>query len=95
MCKLSVARDSKHTCLTIHSKSFITLSSVLEGVGTSAYLAGAPLITSKQYLTVAGSILVAEALHTSMQRGAIGEVPMANPYGTVSTTRFVARDAVC
>lgn len=62
--------------------SFITLSSVLEGVGTSAYLAGAPLITSKYYLTVAGSILVTEALHTSMQRGAINEVPMPNPFGT-------------
>ncbi|KAK3658417.1 hypothetical protein LTR56_001828 [Elasticomyces elasticus] len=63
-------------------RSFITLSSVLEGVGTSAYLGGAPLITSKDYLTVAGSILVTEALHTSMQRSAIDEVPMANPYGT-------------
>ncbi|OQO00729.1 hypothetical protein B0A48_13220 [Cryoendolithus antarcticus] len=63
-------------------KSFITLSSVLEGVGTSAYLGGAPLITSKAYLTVAGSILVTEALHTSLQRLAVGEVPMANPYGT-------------
>ena len=65
-----------------HSLSFITLSSVLEGVGTSAYLAGAPLITSKAYLTAAGSILVTEALHTSMQRAAINEVPMANPFGT-------------
>ncbi|KAK0302927.1 hypothetical protein LTR82_017707 [Friedmanniomyces endolithicus] len=63
-------------------RSFITLSSVLEGVGTSAYLGGAPLITSKQYLTVAASILVTEALHTSLQRLAINEVPMANPYGT-------------
>ncbi|KAK5691917.1 hypothetical protein LTR97_011088 [Elasticomyces elasticus] len=63
-------------------RSFITLSSILEGVGTSAYLGGAPLITSKDYLTVAGSILVTEALHTSMQRSAIDEVPMANPYGT-------------
>ena len=62
--------------------SFITLSSVLEGVGTSAYLGGAPLITSKQYLTVAGSILATEALHTSYQRAAIGEVPMANPFET-------------
>jgi Ferritin-like domain len=62
--------------------SFITLSSILEGVGTSAYLGGAPLITSKYYLTVAGSILAAEALHTSYQRAAIGEVPMANPFET-------------
>ena len=65
-------------------KSFITLSSVLEGVGTSAYLGAAPLVTSKSYLSVAGAILVAEALHTSLQRSAIGEVPFANPYGTVS-----------
>jgi hypothetical protein len=63
-------------------KSFITLSSVLEGVGTSAYLGAAPLVTSKECLAIAGSILVTEALHTSMQRGAIGEVPAANPYGT-------------
>ncbi|KAK3065170.1 hypothetical protein LTS18_007369 [Coniosporium uncinatum] len=63
-------------------RSFITLSSVLEGVGTSAYLGGAPLITDKGYLAVAGSILVTEAIHTSMQRGAVFEVPMANPYGT-------------
>lgn len=63
-------------------RSFITLSSVLEGVGTSAYLGGAPLITSKQYLTVAGSILATEAKHTSYQRAAVGEVPIANPYET-------------
>ena len=63
-------------------KSFITLSSVLEGVGTSAYLGGAGLITSKEYLGVAGSILVTEALHTSLQRFNLGEVAMANPYGT-------------
>lgn len=68
--------------LTACSQSFITLSSVLEGVGTSAYLAGAPLITSKAYLTVAGSILAVEALHTSYQRAAINEVPMANPFMT-------------
>lgn len=62
----------------------MTLSSVLEGVGTSAYLGAAPLVTSKGYLTVAGSILAVEALHTSYQRAQIGEVPMANPFYTVS-----------
>ena len=64
-------------------KSFITLSSVLEGVGTSAYLGGAGLIASKDYLGVAASILVTEALPTSLQREAAGEVAAANPYGTV------------
>ena len=85
-------------------KSFVTLSSVLEGyvlkispsptssanpptknphsVGTSAYLGGAPLIQEKSYLGVAGSILVTEALHTSLQRFNLGQVAPANPYGT-------------
>ncbi|MCJ1471261.1 hypothetical protein MMC07_009909 [Pseudocyphellaria aurata] len=63
-------------------KSFVTVSSVLEGVGTSAYLGGAGLITNKDYLGVAASILVTEALHTSVQRQAAGEVAAANPYGT-------------
>lgn len=40
------------------------------------------MITSKDYLTVAGSILVTEAKHTSYQRAAIGEIAIANPYGT-------------
>ena len=66
------------------SRSFVTLSSVLEGVGTSAYLGGAPLITSDQYLTTAGSILAVEALHTSYQRNALNKVPFANPLYTVS-----------
>lgn len=63
-------------------KSFVTLASVLEGVGTSAYLGGAGLITSKAYLGVAGSILVTESLHTSVQRFNLGEIAPANPYGT-------------
>ena len=51
-------------------------------VGTSAYLGGAGLIQSKAYLGVAGSILVTEALHTSLQRFNLGEIAPANPYGT-------------
>lgn len=62
--------------------SFIALSNILEGVGMSAYLGGAPLITSKDILTAAGSILVSEALHTSLQRSAIKAVAGANSFGT-------------
>merc|ERR1712113_1013620 len=54
-------------------RGFVTLSSVL---------GGAPLITSDQYLTTAGSILAVEALHTSYQRNALNKVPFANPLYT-------------
>ncbi|CZS94369.1 related to stress response protein rds1p [Rhynchosporium graminicola] len=63
-------------------EEFVALASVIEGVGVSAYLGAAPLVTSKAYLTAAGAILVTEALHQSQQRNAIGEVPAANVFGT-------------
>lgn len=63
-------------------KSFIGLSSVLEGVGTSAYLGAAPAIKDKDYLSAAGAILVTEAKHTSLQRYTLGKIAPDNPYGT-------------
>lgn len=74
-------------------KSFIKLASVIEGVGVSAYLGAAPLVTSKAYLTAAGAILVTEALHQSLQRSAVGEVPAANVFATPLGLNAVYRQA--
>jgi len=63
-------------------KSFVAMASILEGVGSAAYLGAAPAISNKAYLAVAGAILDLEAIHTSLQRFAIGEVAPANPYGS-------------
>lgn len=63
-------------------KSFVSLASVLEGVGVSAYLGGAPVISSKDILTAAAAILVSEGLHQSIQRDSLLEVASAKIVGT-------------
>lgn len=64
------------------AKSFVTLSSVLEGVGVSAYVGASSSIQNKDYLTVAASILGIEARHTSYIRSQLGQVPFPESFET-------------
>ncbi|KIW88991.1 uncharacterized protein Z519_10475 [Cladophialophora bantiana CBS 173.52] len=62
--------------------SFVTVSAILESVGTSAYLGAAPFVGSKDILSVAASIMATEALHTSSQRSSLGAIAATNPFTT-------------
>lgn len=70
-------------------KGFAAVASILEGVGVSAYLGGAAVISSKDILTAAGAILVAEGLHQSLLRNAIQLVASAKTVGTPASPNAI------
>lgn len=70
-------------------QAFVGLGSVLEGVGVSAYLGGAPAITSKDILAVAGAVLVSEGLHQGVHRASLELVASANIAGTALSPNAV------
>ncbi|CAD6575676.1 MAG: hypothetical protein TREMPRED_001470 [Tremellales sp. Tagirdzhanova-0007] len=64
-------------------KSFVSLATVIENVGVSAYAGAAQYITSAEYLTVAAVILSTEARHQAWQMSAVAqENPWSSPYDT-------------
>ncbi|WVR08866.1 hypothetical protein IAU60_005925 [Kwoniella sp. DSM 27419] len=64
-------------------KSFISLASLIENVGVSAYAGAAQYITSPDYLTVAAVILSTEARHQSWENSAVQmQAPWSGPYDT-------------
>jgi Ferritin-like domain len=70
-------------------KAFVSLGSVLEGVGVSAYLGGAAVVTSKDILTAAAAILVSEGLHQGIQRQSLQQVASANIVGTPASPNAI------
>jgi hypothetical protein len=64
-------------------KSFISLATLIENVGVSAYAGAAQYIDSDAYLTIAATILSTEARHQAWQSSAVSNAqPWSSAYDT-------------
>ncbi|ORY84726.1 ferritin-like domain-domain-containing protein [Leucosporidium creatinivorum] len=69
--------------------SFLAVSQILEGVGTSAYLGAAGAINTSAYVTAAGSILTVEARHAAFISYLNGYSPFPAPEDTPQSAASV------
>lgn len=69
--------------------SMVATALVLENVGVSAYLGGAPLISDKSILSTAASILTIEARHQTIIRVASNMAAAPQPFDTALSPKQV------
>jgi len=79
---------------TTSPREFVTLASVIEGAGVSAYLGAAANITNGAYLGVAASILTVESRHAAWMSGAVLASDGGSPYPAAFDTPVSSFSAV-
>ncbi|KAH0548552.1 hypothetical protein GP486_007904, partial [Trichoglossum hirsutum] len=72
-----------------NAAGMVATARILEAVGISAYLGAAPLVTSKDVLTAAGTIVTVESRHQTFIRAALAAQPVPAAFDTPLGVRGV------